>query len=118
MSVSGIGPKTALGILSTAPVSSLQRAIAAGEASVLTRTFGIGKKNAERLVVELRDKIIVVAQKGDVAPGGDTEILEALVSLGYSTGESRKALQSVGGDVSGMRERLASALRNLGSSPL
>ena len=57
-SVAGVGPKTALGVLNVADVASLTRSIAAGDASALTKVFGIGKKSAERIVVELKDKIV------------------------------------------------------------
>ena len=115
MQVSGIGPKTALNIMGLADVLSLQRAIAAGDAAALTSTFGIGKKSAERIVVELRDKMKFTdgGSDGSVAVSSDADVIEALVGLGYSSSESRKALQSVG-SVVGTRERLAAALKNLG----
>ena len=77
MSVSGIGPKTALGILNVADVTSLKRAIAQGDAGALTKVFGIGKKSAERLVVELRDKLTAEATSRGVsveAHEGEAEV--------------------------------------------
>lgn len=120
MSVSGIGPKTALSIMSVADTASLQRAIAAGDLVSLTKLYGIGKKNAERLIVELKDKLIKQMRQGIVAmaPSGtssDTDILEALEALGYTTTESRRALQSVPDTGLEMRERLASVLKQLGA---
>lgn len=128
MSVSGIGPKTALGIMSVGGAAALKQAIARGDAQVLTKVFGIGKKNAERLVVELRDKINVEASKrGELAAGGahssDVEVLEALMALGYRADEARAALSTQGGSASGgkdasgkdTRERLAAALKKLGT---
>ena len=117
MSVSGIGPKTALGILNVADVTSLKRAIAQGDASALTKVFGIGKKSAERLVVELRDKLTTEASlKGiSVSAGeGDAEVIEALMALGYRADEARVALKEAGG--SSVNERLSSALKYLGAS--
>ncbi len=115
MSVSGIGPKTALGIMSVAEVATLKAAIARGEASALTKVFGIGKKNAERLVVELRDKI-TQQEKSSPSPLGttsDVEVLEALMALGYRAEEARAALkEALGGSA---RERLAAALKKLGT---
>jgi len=115
MSVSGIGPKTALGIMSVADTATLKAAIARGEASALTKVFGIGKKNAERLVVELRDKL-TQQEKNNPSPLGaspDVEVLEALVALGYRAEEARVALKdSAGVDA---RERLAAALKQLGT---
>ncbi len=120
MSVSGVGPKTALSIMSGADIPSLRNAIARGDLAMLTKMYGIGKKSAERLVVELKDKIT----KQDLSEGrtatprdhsSDTDLLEALEALGYSTAESRRALQSTpdtGGD---MRQRLAAILKQLGT---
>lgn len=117
MSVSGIGPKTALGILNVADVVSLKRAIAQGDAAALTKVFGIGKKSAERLVVELRDKLAAEAtSRGmSVAGGGDdAEVIEALMALGYRADEARHALKEVGG-VS-VNERLSASLKYLGAA--
>lgn len=113
--VSGIGPKTALGILNIANVVTLKRAIAHGDASLLTRVYGMGKKSAERIVVELRDRL---AKEGFGAEGSsfnaDTEVLEALEALGYRGEEAREALQQAG-EGAGVRERLSAALKFLGS---
>lgn len=121
MSVSGIGPKTALGILNVADISSLKRAIAAGDSVALTKVFGIGKKSAERLVVELRDKISLsfgttgFAMPGD---GSDAEVVEALMGLGYRADEARSALKDGNAATaeSSVNERIAAALKYLGTS--
>jgi Holliday junction DNA helicase RuvA len=117
MSVSGIGPKTALGILNVADVHSLKRAIAAGDATTLTKVFGIGKKSAERLVVELRDKIVLdSAGYSDASVGAtsDGEVVEALIALGYRADESRRALKETTG--TSVNERLSGALKYLGAA--
>lgn len=114
MSVSGIGPKTALGILNVAEVPVLKRAIAGGDASVLTRVYGLGKKSAERIVVELRDKMAREGIAGEAGGSDDGEVLEALESIGYRLEESRSALKQVDPALSGVRERLAAALKVLG----
>lgn len=91
--VTGIGPKAALGLLGVGPVAELRRAIAAGDTSLLTRVSGVGKKTSERLVVELRDKMDV-GNVGEV--GSDAgHVLDALVRLGYSAHEAREALKRV-----------------------
>lgn len=117
LSVSSIGPKTALSVLNVADVSTLKRAIAQGDASMLTKVFGIGKKSAERIVVELRDKL--VSEVGDAighgTGGDDMDVIEALMALGYSAAESRSALKKVSGEASGTKERLSSALKILGT---
>jgi Holliday junction DNA helicase RuvA len=112
MSVSGVGPKTALGILNIADIKSLKRAIAQGDASVLTKVYGLGKKSAERIVVELRDKL--ASAEGASAPeaGSEAEVIEALMALGYRADESRQALKAAKG--TGVQERLAAALKHLG----
>lgn len=118
MSVSGIGPKTALGILNVADVTTLRRSIAAGDAAALTKVFGIGKKSAERLVVELRDKILRGVQTGPStaveANEGEIDVIEALMALGYSATESRTALKGISPSLT-VHERIATALRNLGA---
>jgi len=121
MSVSGIGPKSALAILNTADVATLKRGIARGDAATLTKVFGIGKKSAERIVVELREKVtLTVGYTGTASGSSDAEVMEALVSLGYSAQESREALKRAGdgGNLPAQaltRERLAAALKYLGT---
>jgi len=118
MTVSSVGPKTALSIMSVAETSALKRAIAAGDASTLHKVFGIGKKSAERIVVELRDKLQVEtgAQELILGAGNDAEVIEALLGLGYSAAECRKALQGLGVDPSAsIKDRLGAALRRLGA---
>ncbi len=115
LDVSGIGPKTALGVLNVADVPTLKRAISRGDATALTKVFGIGKKSAERIVVELRDKFAKESSlglSGVVGENNDAEVIEALMALGYSAPESRDALKLVvEGDT--VRERLSGALKNL-----
>lgn len=111
-SVSGVGPKTAIGILNVSDVKSLKRSIGAGDAVALTKVFGIGKKSAERIVVELRDKLAGEATSF-AHDGNDTEVIEALMALGYRADESRQALKSIG-EVNGVRERISAALKTLG----
>ncbi len=118
MTVSSVGPKTALSIMSVAQPSALKRAIAAGDASTLTKVFGIGKKSAERIVVELRDKLQQETGVGEGATGNDAEVIEALMALGYSAQECRAALRDigeVGPDSAGVKGRLGAALKRLGS---
>ncbi len=114
MSVSGVGPKTALGIMSVADAAVLRRAIAAGDAAALTKVFGIGKKSAERIVVELRDKLAAQTQMGAAYAGGDDgEVIEALMALGYRAEEARQALKDIGDSGSDVRSRLSASLKQL-----
>ncbi|MCE9616631.1 MAG: Holliday junction branch migration protein RuvA [Lentisphaerae bacterium] len=98
MSVSGIGPKLALSALSGLSVREIKAAIAGGDIKRLSSISGVGKKTAERMVVELRDKISAgealeaVAGEADVAPGDQTsrDAIAALIALGYRQDEARK----------------------------
>lgn len=115
LSVSGIGPRSALAILDIASVESLRSAIAAGNAGYLTSVSGIGKKTAERIVVELRDKVGAPAALESAALQGDIEALEALRALGYTHAEAREALRQVPASIEGGSARLREALKVLGT---
>lgn len=96
LGVTGVGPKAALSILSTARPSELARAIEAGDADLLSRAPGIGRKTANRIILDLRGKLPEQAggPAGPISPA-DVEALEALESLGYSAAEARTALAQV-----------------------
>ena len=115
LTVSGIGPKSALAILDIASVETLRSAISAGNASYLTKVSGIGKKTAEKIVLELRDKVGASIEGSDAALHGEEEALEAMRALGYSQGEARDALRKVPQEIERSNERLREALRILGS---
>jgi len=95
ITVSGIGPKSAMGILTVASVTNLRNAIVSGDTSHLIKVSGVGKKNAEKIVVELKDKLVAVS--GEAGTSGDVDVIEALKSLGYSEREAREALKKVTG---------------------
>ncbi|MDO8548191.1 MAG: Holliday junction branch migration protein RuvA [bacterium] len=120
MSVSGIGPKSALNILNVSDVQTLKRGIAGGDAASLTKVFGIGKKSAERIVVELRDKLIKDAtSRGSpdalVGTTSDADVVEALMALGYSASEARLAIKEAGASAEGSSARLTAVLKHLGT---
>lgn len=102
LGVSGIGPRTALAILSGVSVSAFRQAIASGDVRLLSSVRGIGKKTAERLVVELKDKVSLLpalareAAQSKLAGGEakSADVLEALLSLGYRPVEAQKAIVS------------------------
>lgn len=115
LSVSGIGPRSALSILSIASIDTLKRAIATGDTSYLNKVSGIGKKTAEKIVVELRDKLSAYKDENGVGLLKDeSDILEALKSLGYSQNEARDALKEVPPEIIGTNARIKEALRVLG----
>ena len=98
-------------------MQTLKRGIASGDASALTKVFGIGKKSAERIVVELRDKLSleVSARPAAGGAGDDGEVIEALMALGYSASEARLALKEVGASAGGPGARLRAVLKHLGT---
>lgn len=112
--ISGIGPKSALNILGIEKVEKLQAAISEGRSELLSRASGIGKKTAERIILELRNKL---AQSGSENIVGvmesDNDIIEALSNLGYSRSQAREALSKIDGKTVKMEERIKSALRLL-----
>jgi len=114
LTVSGIGPKSALSILDIASVETLQSAIGSGNANYLTTVSGIGKKTAEKIVLELRDKVAKSEGSAGAALQGDAEALEAMRSLGYTAQEARDALRTVPPEITRSNDRLREALRVLG----
>lgn len=113
ITISGIGPKTALGILNVASVEMLKTAISTQNTGHLIKVSGIGKKNAEKIVLELRGKI-ESSEHGDTYHD-DSDALEALTALGYTSKEARDALKEIPQSVQGTGERVKHALKMLSS---
>jgi Holliday junction DNA helicase RuvA len=109
ISISGVGPKVALAILSIGSAESLKRAIMNGDLATLTSVPGIGKKIAQKIILELKGQIVEASGMS----GPDREVIDALVSLGYSSAQARDALKAVPVDVTDVSERVREALRNL-----
>ena len=109
----GIGPKSALHILSQADVRLLEEAAERNDPLYLSKLSGIGKKSAEKIVAGLKDK--VVPTKSEVAQTDDNDFIDALLALGYSTEEARTALRSLPPGTVGTKDRLKEALKVLGS---
>ena len=97
LTVSGVGPKAAVNILSAASLDVLCTAIASGNAGLLTKIPGIGRKTAERVILELRGKVDVAGVPAATSAGrtDDDEVVAALVNLGYSTAEAQSAVRSL-----------------------
>ncbi len=112
--ISGIGPKSAMGILSIAPLDTVKKAISSGEVAYLTKVSGIGKKTAERIIVELRDKMGRMDESAGEMFKDDQDVLEALKSLGYSPAETREAIKKIPDDIVGVNARIKEALKMLG----
>tara|TARA_B100001741_G_C16360557_1_gene508429 strand:+ start:200 stop:772 length:573 start_codon:yes stop_codon:yes gene_type:complete len=115
LSVSGIGPKSALGILNIADPSTLKKAIIAGDTAHLVKVSGIGKKSAEKIALELRDKFEESDTIDGVSMQNDVDTLEALISLGYSQQESREVLKKIPSEIIGTNEKIKEALKLLGT---
>lgn len=115
ISVSGVGRKSALGALSVATFSDLQKTIAQGDPALLQKVGGIGKKTAERIVVELKDKLldsIHIAQSDSDLHSGN-EIIQALESLGYSMQDIREVVRGLPQDLQTTEEKIKMALQRL-----
>ncbi len=114
ISVSGIGPKNALSILSIAPMETLKKAIATGDMSYMTKVSGIGKKTAEKIVVELKDKLAKLGHNDESGSlQGEADVIMALQSLGYSQNEARNAIKEIDSSLS-TNEKIKEALKMLG----
>lgn len=113
LSVSGVGPKTALSILNTSPVEKIKAAIARGDKIVFKGVSGVGVKTAERILIELRDRI--TGSIGEtLGAGDDNDIADALIRLGYSPAIARSVVQSLPDTLVGVEERIKAALKSLG----
>ena len=113
ISISGIGPKTALNVLNISSVSALKRAISSGDTSHLIKVSGIGKKIAEKIVLELKDKVGLHGED-EISLRDEIDAVEALKALGYSQRDAREALKEVEKNITNTGDRIKSALKILG----
>lgn len=111
--ISGIGPRAALTVLSAATVYALRNAIASGDLAYLTKVSGIGKKTAEKILLELRDRVGAVNTEGIASENADGDVVLALESLGYSLSDARAAAKSVGRETVGINNKIKEALKSL-----
>jgi Holliday junction DNA helicase RuvA len=116
MTVSGVGPRLALAITSAYPVMRLQLAIVTDDLDLLTSVSGVGRKTAQRIGLELKEKIHAAGVA--VGPGGasDSDVVAALESLGYTANEARRAAGSVAGTDGELDTRIKAALQELARS--
>lgn len=115
LSVNGIGPKMALAILSIATLSQVRTAIANGDTKFISQASGVGKRVAERVVVDLKDKVGLVAGEDateflSVSANPNDEALQGLVALGYSVQDAAEALKKVDAKLSA-EDRIKAALK-------
>ena len=125
ITVNGVGAKAAISILSSFTLEQIQQAIAFEDVKTITKANGIGKKTAERIVLELKDKFGAAAAQeafqeatgsdvgADVVSDGRSEAVSALMALGYTRGEAMSALSSVEDSDLTAEEYIKRALRNL-----
>ena len=116
MTVSGVGPRLALAITAAHPVTKLQLAIVTDDLDLLTSVSGVGRKTAQRVILELKEKIHAA---GIAAGGGttsDSDVVAALESLGYTGSEARRAAGAVAGNDGGLDQRIKAALQELSRS--
>jgi Holliday junction DNA helicase RuvA len=120
LTINGIGPKVAISVLNAASLNDIREAVISNNPEILTNISGIGKKTAERIVLELKNKITI----GDVRPIGthsidvgshaNMDVYEALIKLGYNAVEARTALKMIDPGIKEPEKKLKAALRNLG----
>jgi Holliday junction DNA helicase RuvA len=115
LSVSGVGPKSAMNILAIGSIDEISAAIGRKDVKYLTAVQGMGKKTAERLVVELQNKVVAVAIESDDAPDGSvlSEVIEALIAMGYQKTEAVAAAKQLNTEDKPTELLLREALRLL-----
>ena len=114
LGVDGVGPRTALAVLSTLNLDTIQRAVFSEEPDLLSRVPGVGKKTAQKIVLYLHDRLKPISGLEKIASmsDSDSEVLAALTALGYSVVEAQTAIQSIPKDASNeVEERLRLALQ-------
>lgn len=116
LTVSGVGPKSALGVLAMASAGDIKEAIIRGDADLLTKVSGIGKKTAERIVLDLKNKVQRLNASGEnfnPLSSQENDEIDALMSLGYSLSEARQALKSVEPEIAESGARVKAALKKM-----
>lgn len=115
LSVSGIGPKVALTICGSVPISALQQALLREDLSLLQQVPGVGKKTSERLFLELRDKVSLLPTEDAAVTPIEAELVDALLAMGYSRDVAMEVVPHVSGET--LSACVQSALQYLGSRP-
>lgn len=113
LKVSGVGPAHALNIFSIAPADTVAAAIVKGDAKFLTQIPGVGRKTAEKIIIDLKEKLIKIGISPRSSLLSDNDAQDALVALGYSEGQARNALSQVPEKIAAVEERIKEALKIL-----
>lgn len=114
INVSGVGPKTALGILSLGSPNEIRTAIAREDAVYLSKVVGIGRKTAERVVIDLKGKMASYAEAAEAKQDGAGDVMDALTQLGYKLNEVREVIRNLPTNATTTEEKLKVALQTLG----
>lgn len=112
LTVSGVGPKSAVGIMSLASLEMIKSAIVSEDPSVFTKVAGVGRKTAERVIIELKDKLKNQVDSTPMARE-HSDALDALLALGYREQEARGALKTIPSTVTDIQDKIKIALKNL-----
>ncbi len=111
LEVSGIGPKSALGIIGLASTDTLYQALVSENIAFLSSVPGVGKKTAEKMCIELRDKLKDYARETEIEiHQDDTDVIDALVALGYSPAQAYQALSKISQEITDVNEKIKAAL--------
>ncbi|MBA3586047.1 MAG: Holliday junction branch migration protein RuvA [Chloroflexi bacterium] len=116
MTVAGVGPRLALAITAAHAVTKLQLAIVTDEPDTFTAVSGVGRKTAQRIILELKEKVHAAGIAGGGATSTDSDVVAALESLGYSASEARRAAGAVAGTAGELDVRIKAALQELARS--
>ncbi|MBP9762882.1 Holliday junction branch migration protein RuvA [Patescibacteria group bacterium] len=109
LSVSGVGPKVAMTLLSLGSADAVQRAVMSGDLETLTSLPGVGKKTAQKIILELKGQLV----EAEGVPSADRDVADALQGMGYSAAQVRDALKQIPSDLTDPSERIRAALRML-----
>jgi Holliday junction DNA helicase RuvA len=116
MTVTQVGPRLALAIVAAHPVTKLQLAIVTDDTDVFTSVSGVGRKTAQRIILELKEKVHAAGIAVGPGAAADSDVVAALESLGYTASEARRAAGAVAGSDGGLDSRIKAALQELARS--
>ncbi len=98
LTISGVGPKSAISILSSASVATIKEGVASDDPAYFSKVSGIGKKSAEKIIIGLKDKLDLIGVEGVGVQNGNAVAIDALAALGYSEREARDVISKVKSD--------------------
>lgn len=116
VAVSGVGPRSALGIIDALPLAQLVGAVQTGDSALFATVSGIGKKTSQKIVLELTGKVDALTSELSASSQDSADLIAALESLGYSSEDIREALRSMPEELTDLQDKISFALRYLGGS--